>query len=239
MREKIFILFIFIVFVFSPVIAQKYSSNGKTKNLQRYDVNPYHFGFTLGFNQMNFVVNKISDYRKIDTLYVLESKPENGFNIGIVSDLRLGVFWDLRFIPSLYFGERQLIYTYKYKNKILTDTKKIESNILDFPLLLKYKSARMTNTRVYVVGGIAYTLDLASLSKKKAAMNEVLVKLKRDDFTYQVGVGFDFYLTYFKFATELKMEFGTRNILKKENNFYNNPIDKLRSKMFILAFTFE
>ena len=237
--KHIYILFFISVILWQQGFAQRYSSDGTPKNLQRYDVNPYHFGFTLGFNQMDFVVKKVSNYRSIDSLHVLESSPGSGFNIGIVSNLRLGMFWDLRFIPSLYFGQRQLNYTYVKKNKTMTDVKTIESNLLDFPLLFKYKSARMTNTRVYVIGGLAYTLDLASLSKKKSAINEVLVKLNRDDFTYQLGVGFDFYLTYFKFSTELKMEFGTKNLIKKEDNFYNNPIDKLNSKMMILSFTFE
>ena len=239
MNKRIYILFFVSIILCLQGFAQRYGNDGTPKNLQRYDINPYHFGFSLGFNQMNFVVTKIPNYRSIDSLHVLESKPLSGFNIGIVSNLRLGTFWDLRFIPSLYFGQRELIYTYVKKNKTVTDIKSIESNLLDFPLLFKYKSARMTNTRVYVIGGLAYTLDLASLSKKKSSFDEILVKLNRDDYTYQIGIGFDFYLTYFKFSTELKMEFGTKNLIKKEDNFYNNPIDKLNSKMMILSFTFE
>ena len=237
-----FILFLAFIICSSAVqntFAQMYSNDGQVKNLQRYDINPYHFGFTLGFNQMNFAVSKFKDYRKIDTLYTVTPQSESGFNIGIVSNLRLGTFWDLRFIPSLYFGERRLLYSYLYKNQIVNNFQSIQSNLLDFPLLFKYKSARMINTRVYVLAGGAYTLDLASLSKKTQELNQALVRLKRDDFTYQIGVGFDFYLVYFKFSTELKMEFGTQNLLKRDNNIFDNSIDKLQSKMLILSFTFE
>ena len=38
------------------------------------------------------------------------SEDQKGFNLGIVSNLRLGKYTDLRFIPTLVFGERILNY---------------------------------------------------------------------------------------------------------------------------------
>lgn len=218
------------------VYAQKHP---RIENLPKYDIRPYHFGFSLCVNQMNFAIHPVPDFQSNDSLLVIESQPTWGFNIGIVSDLRITDYGDLRFLPTLSFGDRILKYTIKMNNNLLvTESKKVESTFIDFPLLLKYKSKRINNFRAYLIGGGMYSIDLASQAKKKDR-DKQLVKLKQNDILYQVGVGFDFYLEYFKFSTELKMSYGLRDLLKRDNSVYTNSIDKLNSKIFILSFTFE
>ena len=70
-------------------------------------------------------------------------------------------------------------------------------------------------------------------------INQQIVKLKRDDFSYEVGAGAEFYLQYFKFAIEGKLSIGTINLLIKDNTIYSNSIDKLNSKVFLISLTFE
>jgi hypothetical protein len=84
-------------------------------------------------------------------------------------------------------------------------------------------------------------LDLASKRKTQTSTdpNEQIVKLKRDDFGYEVGAGAEFYLQYFKFAIEAKLSMGTKNLLIKDNTVYSNSIDKLNSKVFLISLTFE
>ena len=53
------------------------------------------------------------------------------------------------------------------------------------------------------------------------------------------GIGFDFYCTYFKFSTELKMSFGFVNLLKEEDNMYATSVTSLKSKILQISFTFE
>jgi hypothetical protein len=53
------------------------------------------------------------------------------------------------------------------------------------------------------------------------------------------GVGFDFYMKYFKFGVELQMAYGLVNVLDQENTIYTTSIDKLSSKMAWITFTFE
>jgi hypothetical protein len=210
----------------------------RIENLPKYDLKPYHFGFALCLNKMDFAIHPIEDYHSFDSLFVIQSTPQWGFNIGIVSNLRLGKFADLRFLPTLSFGQRVLDYTLSTGAGTAKTSKGIESTYLDFPLLLKYKSKRLNNVRAYVLTGFQYSLDLASQAKKKAR-NEDLVKLKENDYLYQFGVGFDFYLEYFKFSTELKMMYGLRDLLKRDGTVYTNSIDRLNSKIFQLSFLFE
>jgi hypothetical protein len=221
------------------------------ENYAHHDQKVYHFGFSLGFNRMDFALKPIENFHTLglggfttptsefDTLYSVLSRAENGFNIGIVSNLKLAPQWDLRFIPTLSFGDRNIIY-HGFKNFApITRTQQIESTFLDFPLHLKYKSVRMTNSRVFVIGGFKYSYDLASAEDKEELEDEVLARIKKNDFYYEMGVGFEYYFYYFKFATEIKASFGLRDILARENNMFSNSIDRLNSKIIMVSFTFE
>jgi len=209
------------------------------ENLPSYDLKPYHFGFVLGVNQMNFSIIPIEDYKPLDSLYVVEAVPEWGFYIGIVTDLRIGSRFNLRFIPTLSFCDRNLNYLISYRDSIFhMHNKRIESTLLEFPLRLKYKGKRLTNVRPYVLGGFKYTLDLASKQEKKD-YDDVLVRILQNDYALELGVGFDFYLEYFKFAIELKMAYGIRDLLVRDGSIYTSSIDRLNSKTFQLSFLFE
>ena len=164
-----------------------------------------------------------------------------GFTIGIVSDLRLWCdFADLRFVPSLSFSGEKLIYTFNKLRITQSEMKPTEITNLEFPFMIKLKSQRFwNNTRAYVIGGVKYSIDMASQAKQKESTDIYVVRLKRNDYTYEIGTGFDFYLTYFKFGIELKMDYGIRDLLKRDNTVYTKSIDKLNSKMFLLSFTFE
>ncbi len=206
-------------------------------NNPNYDLKKYHFGFMLGLNQMNFSI-KTSDQLK-DTLYGIESRAEFGFNVGIVSDLRINNFMNLRFVPSLAFGERTMNYFIKYSDGTVVSTlKKVESTYLQFPVELKIRSERMTNFRAYILTGLNFCVDMASQAKKKQEDEDYIVKLNKTDLLYEFGVGFDFYLVYFKMATELKMCYGLKDLLVRESNLYTDNIERLNSKIFQFSITF-
>ena len=142
-----------------------------------------------------------------------ETMVEPGFQVSIVSDLRLGENLNLRFLPGISFGQRRLSF---YKNDTILDTEmKIESSYLDFPLLLKYRAKRLNNIRPYLVGGLNYRYDMAAKKGFDEATN-VYVRLKPSDLYFEFGFGFDYYLTYFKFSTELKAGIGMFNVLVNE-----------------------
>jgi len=231
---------------------------GQPMNLPTYDYAPYHFGFVLAVNQMNFAL-KLNDNVSLITLdsamspdffadsvriMSIGSKPTLGFTIGIVSNLRLGKYFDLRFVPSLAFGERRLNYTFlRYKDNVVSTVefeKNITSTYVEFPLHIKYKSKRLNNVRAYVLAGGKYVIDLATTkADKDEEKNNTLVKLNRNDFLLEAGVGFDFYNGWFKFGTEIKMAYGLTDILKREANIYTEGIESIRSQIFQISFTFE
>jgi hypothetical protein len=234
----------------------------RVMNLKMYNQQPYHFGFILALNQMHFTLKTVDslplikwtgdqipddpDLFGIDYAYVLSvnAKATPGFTIGILGSLLLHQYIDMRFSPSLSFGERVLTYhvlTVKDNDTaVFFIDKNITSTLLDFPLDFKYRSKRLNNFGMYVLAGVKYSLDLAS--QKKAEKNNggaTTVKLNKSDIAINVGVGAEFYTQYFKFGVEAKMGYGMFNLIKKEGNLYSDSIDKLNSKVFLLSFTFE
>ena len=171
---------------------------------------------------------------------VLQSKPQKGFDIGIVANLRLADHFDFRFIPALSFGGREIDYTIKERDtNIVMYKKKIESTFIDLPLTLKYKSDRINNFRAYMVSGLKYSFDLASQFKKKTDSDEYIVKLKNNDYMYLIGAGIDYYFPLFKFSLEYKIAFGIPDLLKREGNIFTDPITRLSSKISLISITFE
>ncbi|MDP2723246.1 MAG: porin family protein [Bacteroidales bacterium] len=247
---------LFVLLLFSTLAqAQKQ----KPLNLPSFDNVRYHFGFILGVNQMLFSVKTVDnlssikwsseqmpDFYAVDSAFVysINAVPTPGFTIGIVGNLHLSQHFNLRFVPSLSFGERLLHYnimTYNSKSQdgLVEIKKSIASTIVEFPLELKYKSRRLNNVAGYVLGGVKYSIDLASQKKVQDNASDVTVKLNRHDIALELGVGFDFYTNYFKFGTQIKMGYGLNNLIIREGNIYTNSIDQLRSKIFLLSFTFE
>ena len=171
--NKIFLLIIFLCFsLFS--YGQRHK---KPQNLPRYDFKKIHFGFTLGINSLNFNLAKNDDFLNNDSLLTLLASDQKGFNLGIVSNFRLGKYTDLRFIPTLVFGERILNYQFNNQSNLSLTDKRIESTLIDFPVSLKYKSARYNNFRTYVMCGVKYSLDIASQSEIDDEGQELVLSL--------------------------------------------------------------
>ena len=210
----------------------------KPQNLPRYDFKKIHFGFTLGINSLNFNINKNKNFLENDTLLSTLSQDQKGFNLGIVSNLRLGRYTDLRFIPTLVFGERIINYQFNETSNLNLNDKRIESTLIDFPISLKYKSERYNNFRTYVMCGIKYSLDIASQSEIDDEGQE-LVKLNNHDLMLEGGFGIDFYLQYFKFSPQIKISHGIINILSKDNTLYTQTLNNLKTSSWMLSFTFE
>jgi len=231
---KYFLVCLLFAFLAINVSAQQ----RQVENLPKYDKAPIHFGFVLGLNKANFKVQLVDNFRIRDTVYTVSAESVSGLNLGIISNLRVGDFFDIRFIPSLSFAQRNLNYHLIYDTLDENITKKIESTYLELPLDLKFKSKRIGNYRIYVLGGFKYAIDMVS-QEKVLAKDKEIVKLNRYDYGYEVGLGFDFYMIYFKFSPEIKMYNGLNNLLVQDGRLFAKPISALYSKTFLLSFTFE
>lgn len=230
MKKSILVIALFIPLVLSAQVK-------RPRNLPAYDYKKLHFGFTVGLNTMDLGIKRSMS----NGLIADETMVEPGFQVSIVSDLRLTDNLNLRFLPGISFGQRRLSF-FNASDSTLDEEMKIESSYLDFPLLLKYRAKRLNNVRPYLIGGLNYRYDMAA--KKGFDENtNVYVRLKPSDVYFEFGFGIDYYLTYFKFSTELKLGVGMLNILVNEpalgHSQYVEAIDRLNSYIVALCFHFE
>lgn len=209
----------------------------KVLNYTTQDDKAITFGFCVGFNTMDFVIKNSPSAIYSDSLRADISKDTPGFHIQIISNYRLNEYFTLRFLPGISFGQRDFNF---FKNNEVVDQKhKLESNYLEFPILLKYKAKRLNNFRPYLVTGPNLRVDLAKTFSEE---DEVYMDLKRFDLYHELGVGFDFYLPYFKLGVELKYSYGFFNMIEKRvtsHPEFQNSIAKLNSSIFLLSFHFE
>lgn len=204
------------------------------------DSRMFRFGFSLGLNTLDFgIKNSLQEINgEVYRAEVSSLKP--GFSVGIVSDMLLHRYLNLRFTPTLHFGERKLNYSNESGDK--KDSVVIPSVPLSLPVYLKYSSERYGDLRPYIIGGGGVYFDLGQNKEKP-------VSLRTFDTFVEFGVGCDIYFSFFKLAPELKFAIGFNdmfyrnpnpnpNILDKDK-LKNDALKKLTSRMLTLTFNFE
>lgn len=197
-----------------------------------------HFGFSLGVNTMDFGITPSLVQANDGEIYQVDvdvSRLKPGFSVGIISDMQLNRYFNLRFTPTLHFGEREL--SYKGEGSV-----SVGSAPLCLPLYLKYSAERYGNIRPYLIGGGGVSIDLGRDKEKP-------VYLKPLDLYLEFGVGCEIYFWFFKLAPELKFAIGGNNLFvpleEREDNLsgpdkiYSQALSKLTSKMITLTFNFE
>ena len=205
-------------------------------NLEQYDNRILHFGFTLSTNIGKAFLETKTDQFPTDTLMQITTKSFPGIGLGVVTNLHLGDRLDLRLLaPVISFVQRNLQYDFPNSKKIV----KVESAYCDASLLLKYKSARRKNTRLYVIGGGRLSYDFGSTVSKNRGIEDPVVSLVPWTYGWEAGVGLDFYFEYFKFSPEIKACQTLGNALYKDGYIFTNYIDRIAPQMIQISFHFE
>jgi hypothetical protein len=190
-----------------------------------------HFGFALGLNAFDFsqIRNSgetvsISGQENV-VLYadLIHIKP--GFSINAIADYRLVTNLDIRFIPGIFFGQRQLDF-YRSDTKGLVKSMPIASNYLEFPIVMKYSAERYTNFRPYVLTGLNTRVNLSNSINMES---ERYIELKKLEPFAEIGFGFDYYFDYFRMSLEFKFSTGLINCLNKAEAVY--PHDSYRKSL--------
>jgi hypothetical protein len=239
-----------------------FAQKPQVKNNPEYDEKLLHFGYTLGFNVMDFKIGHNDLYYHIDkttgdetfnaipsnqTLHAEFTNFTPGFQVGMITDLRLGEYFNLRCLPSFIFGQRNVSYFLLregiQKADTLYKTLKLESSIIAVPIYIKYKAKRINNYRPYLITGTNFLYDLAPKSKPKVEDGEYVL-LNHFDIQYEIGFGIDYYFQFFKFSTEIKLGVGLLDMLNhkvapKPFDGYANTISRLNSRIIMFSLHFE
>ncbi len=220
--------------------------NGQTKpkgnyNYWAFSKKPFYFGLTLGGHSTGFLTTNSRKFPVSDSLRVAVGVDKPGLHVNIITNLKIGQYFDFRFIPGFAFSERRIQFeTYGNINGSSFREERIESVFLDIPMLLRFKSEPYKDKRLFVVAGLKYSFDVSSNSRAREEIAARLLQISPHDFQFEIGAGVQFFFPFFIFSPEIKYSQGIGNI-----HIFNNQkeesriIDKILSRTLSISFHFE
>ncbi len=221
-----------------PLYAQ-----GQTGNLGSFDRRLLHYGIQVGYTQSKFDLRYNDDAVMRRNLQGVTSYYAPGFHIAVIGDMRLNKWFNLRLLPGVTLVTREISYawepSYLASHRLAELSRNVESVYGDIPLEIKMRAVRYGDFRPYLMGGLSYGFDFASLRKNRNQTNQSIIRLQANDLRYSMGMGFDVFLRYVKFAIEMKMTFGLLDLKVEDPDIYISSFDYLNTRTFMLSFTFE
>jgi hypothetical protein len=222
--------------LFSPILLAQEGMFSKDPiiNKENWNKQRIHWGYYLGFNNLDFKFDYLSVTQDI------EVKSTTGFNVGLIGNLRLMEFLDFRFEPGLYITQRNLIYPN------ITDPvdrlREVKSTYIFFPFLLKYSALRTGNVRPYLVGGVSTALNLGSNAKAPDDNYNDRFRMTKWTNFYEVGFGIDLYLEYFVFSPSIRGVFSMNDELIRDNtpgSPWTGNVQEMKTRGFFINFAFH
>lgn len=201
-------------------------------NMPEHDNKLYYFGLTFGFNASTYRIVPSKSFAEHDTFMRIQPHYGPGFNLGIMGNLKLSNFVDLRFIPALVFAEKKLNTREEWQTEESSRT--IESIYMQLPLQLKFKSDRLNNFRFYGLLGGKFDFDLAANARSRR--DDEYLRFKPVDLGAEIGVGFEFFYPNFIFTPEIKLSQGFLNAHYRDAEIpLSNAIQKVTTRMIVFS----
>lgn len=209
-------------------------------NNENFDKPPLSWGYFLGFNSYDFNFDYVNNRSDIQT------EKSTGFNVGLIGNIRINDYFDIRFEPGLIMSKRNILYDYvdfgsdEFIENI--HLREIKSTYIHFPLLVKISSKRLNNFKPFLLGGLSTAINLSS---KENSLNDNSLgefRTKRNVFFYEIGFGIDFYLEWFKFTPSIRGIFAINDEHIPDNEIdspWTSNIRYMKTSGFVLNFTFQ
>jgi hypothetical protein len=228
-------------YLFAPLFLllafQDAGAQTRILNMEDHDSKAYYFGLTFGFNQSRYRIKYSEAFANSDTFMNIQPGWGSGFNLGIMGNLKLGRFVDLRLIPSISFAEKRLQFNQPLKPAEIAD-KSIESIYVHLPLQFKFKSDRIHNFRFYSLLGAKMDYDMAANANSRK--KDEFLKFKPMDLGYELGFGLEFYYPNFIFSPEIKLSEGLINQIYLDRSLpLTNAIDQIRTRSIVISVHLE
>ncbi len=220
-----------------PLAGSAQYSKGNN-NYRAFQSKAYYFGLTFGYNRSNFQIAQSKDFILNDSFNILQGIAGSGLNVSMLANMKLGDNFDFRFLPGFSFVNRK--FETLEVNSTRTQIKDIESVLVQIPFQIRFKSDPFHDMRVYVMGGVKYSYDVATNARIRKEQASRLILISPHDFSIEVGGGFQFFFPFFIFSPEIKYSQGFGNIL-----IYNGKqttthlVEKLLSRTFTISLHFE
>ncbi len=213
-------------------------SKERLANLENFDKRFLSWGYFLGFNTYDFKFDYKNQFGDDNTDILVETQA--GFNVGLIGDMRINQYINLRLEPGLYFTQRDLTFpNLTEPNDVLREVK---STYIHVPLLVKFSTKRLNNIKPFIVGGVSRSWNLSSNEKNPEDNNEGQFRTTSGTSYFEVGFGIDFYLYFFKFTPSIRGVFAISDELVPDddpNSPWTSNIDKMATRGIFINFTFQ
>ncbi|HNP77055.1 MAG: porin family protein [Cyclobacteriaceae bacterium] len=206
------------------------------RNNPEWDRRKISYGFVIGLHTTAYELKYADRFvtQSFDTVHSVQGSFSPGFSLGFLVNLRFNDVLDLRIMPKAGFYNHKL--TYYYTNNS-TKQQLIETTMVEFPVLLKYKSQRRGNVRMYMLGG--FTPSFEASGKNDIQSTTANLSVKSRNVTLDAGFGFDFYFPLFKLSQEIRFQRGISEMLGNDASVYSAPIKHLNTNTISVYFIFQ
>ena len=204
------------------------------KNRPFFDKKTVSWGYYFGMNFYDFKISYDRQYEHI----IQETHP--GFQVGLVGNLNLNSWVSIRTEPGVFFTNRKLIFRNQLTPK--DSIREITSNYVQLPLSIKFNTIRYGNIRPYITGGIIFAHNLNSWEDSNNDNAAGRFRMRTNVWMYEVGIGLEMYLFYFKFTPSIRGVFSLQDELVRDND-PNSPwtshIEYMMTRGVYINLTFE
>lgn len=231
-RSKIILLGFFLI----SSLADAQSFRWARRNNPNYDERKLTYGFLIGLHTTAYQIEYAdkfvtSDY---DTLHSVTPEWRPGFSLGFIVNYRLSEFVDFRLTPEVAFYEHKLKYLFTDGSFV---EELVETTMVEFPFLIKYKSMRRGNVRMYMIGGFKPAIEASG--KKEIENTTTSLEVKNLNVNLEAGLGFDLYFPLFKFSPELRFSRGMMDILDNTENKFGQPLRRVNTNTITVYLVFQ
>ncbi len=237
--KKIVVL-ITLLLAFQVATAQLFTKEKIANNIDNIDKKFLSWGYFLGFNQYDFKFDYNEDLKDIlvDNTF--------GFHLGLIGDMRINNYMNLRLEPGVFFTTRNLMYDESYfAGQQFNDSdlmREVKSTYIHVPLLLKISTKRINNFKPFIIGGISTALNLSSNEDNPDDNSAGEFRMKRSTYFYEIGFGIDLYLLYFKFTPSIRAIFAMNDEIVRDsdpNSPWTGNVAQMQTRGIFINFTFQ
>jgi len=240
---KRFIIVIAVLFFTQEMSAQLFSKE-RVQNIQNFDKKRLSWGFILGLNSYDFDFN----YKETPTGQTpalnkdIQVNRSLGFTVGLLGNLRINDYLDLRLEPVVTFAERNLVFSGPSFDTSSKSLREVRSTYVHLPLLLKISTKRLNNFKPFIIGGVSTSLNLSSNEPNPDDNSVGEFRMRTNTNYYEIGFGIDFYLFYFKFTPSIRGVFAMTDELVPDNSPsspWTSDIDRMSTRGVFINFAFQ
>ena len=226
--------------IFSQLTQAQLFSKERIQNNQNFDKALFSYGYYLGFNNYDFNFDYLTDIQDIQII------KNTGFNVGLIGNLRINDYIDIRLEPGLVMSKRILNYNAYFFDGLPFEerdlTRDVQSTYIHIPLLVKFSTKRVNNIKPFIVGGFSTALNLSSKQDSPEDNSNGKFRLTKTNLFYELGFGIDIYLTWFKFTPSIRGVFSMKNELVKDfdpESPWTSQLSQMQTRGVFVDFTFQ